>query len=65
MPLEILPFLVPLILIELGLVIFALVDLFKAERRVKGGNKLIWALVILFVSTIGPLVYLIAGREEV
>ena len=56
--------LLPLVLIELGLVVFSLVDLFKPERRVVGDNKLIWALVIVVVGTIGPIVYLLAGRKQ-
>ncbi len=59
-----LPFLIPLVLVNLGLVIFSLVDLFKSERRVKGGNKVVWALVILLFQTLGPLVYLFVGRED-
>jgi Phospholipase_D-nuclease N-terminal len=56
--------LLPLALIELGLVIFSLVDLFKPERRVIGDNKLVWALIIVLVGTIGPVVYLLAGRKQ-
>ncbi len=56
--------LLPLVVIELGLVVFSLVDLFKPERRVVGNNKLIWALVIVLVGTIGPVVYLLAGRKQ-
>jgi hypothetical protein len=56
--------LLPLALIELGLIVFALVDLLRPERRVLGGSKLVWALVILLIGTIGPLVYLLAGRRE-
>ena len=56
--------LLPLALIEIGLVVFSLVDLFKPERRVIGDNKLIWALVIVVVGTIGPIVYLLAGRKQ-
>jgi hypothetical protein len=56
--------LLPLALIELGLVIFSLVDLFKPERRVIGDNKLVWALIIVLVGTIGPIVYLLAGRKQ-
>jgi hypothetical protein len=56
--------LLPLVLIELGLVVFSLLDLFKPERRVAGDNKLIWALVIVVVGTIGPIVYLLAGRKQ-
>jgi Phospholipase_D-nuclease N-terminal len=56
--------LLPLVLIELGLIAFSLFDLFKPERRVVGDNKLIWALVIVVVATIGPIVYLLAGRKQ-
>jgi hypothetical protein len=56
--------LLPLVLIELGLVVFSLVDLLKPERRVVGNNKLVWALIIVLVGTIGPIVYLLAGRKQ-
>jgi hypothetical protein len=52
----------PLIVIQLGLMIYALVDLAKRER-VKG-EKWIWVVVIVLVNIIGPIVYLVAGREE-
>ena len=55
---------IPLALIDLAMVIYSIVDLFKPDRRVKGGNKLIWLLVILLVSTFGWLAYLLFGREE-
>ena len=55
----------PLILISLGLEIFALVDLVRRKpRQVQGGKKWVWALVILLVSLIGPIAYLVAGRTE-
>jgi len=54
---------IPLALIQLGLMIWAIIDLVGRER-VRGGNKLIWALVIVFVSTIGSILYLVWGREE-
>jgi hypothetical protein len=56
--------LLPLVLIELGLVVFSLVDLFRPERRVVGNSKLVWALVIVLIGTIGPIVYLLAGRKQ-
>ena len=56
--------LVPIVVIELGLVVFSLVDLLKPERRVIGDNKLVWALIIVLVGTIGPIVYLLAGRKQ-
>jgi hypothetical protein len=60
---ELLPFLIPLILVEIALLIIALVDLIKREK-VRGGNKLIWALVIILINVIGPIVYLAVGRED-
>jgi hypothetical protein len=56
--------LLPLAVIELGLVVFSLVDLFRPARRVVGNNKLVWALIIVLVGTIGPIVYLLAGRKQ-
>jgi hypothetical protein len=63
-PTQILLLLLPLILIQLVLMVYALIDLLRPERAVKGGNKLIWGIVIVLVSTLGPLIYLLAGREE-
>jgi hypothetical protein len=59
---EYIPFLIPIILVQLGLMIFALADLARRERT--KGPKWMWALVIVFISTIGPVIYLMAGREE-
>ncbi len=59
-----LPFLIPLVLASLGLLIFCLVDLFRGERKVKGGNKLVWALIIVLGGTLGQILYLLLGRED-
>jgi hypothetical protein len=58
-----LPFLIPLFVLEIALLVIALVDVVKRER-VKGGNKVVWLLVIIFISIIGPIVYLLLGRQE-
>lgn len=54
----------PLILVQLALVIWGLYDLTRPGRRVKGDSKIIWALVIVFINIIGPVVYFLFGREE-
>jgi hypothetical protein len=54
---------IPLLLIQVGLIVWALVDLVKRER-VKGGSKIVWVLVILIFEFIGPILYLAWGREE-
>ena len=56
--------LLPVILIELGLIIFALRDLLKPERTVRGESKLMWGLIIVFISLVGPILYLVVGRQE-
>jgi hypothetical protein len=56
-------FLIPLFLLQLALLVIAILDLVKREH-VTGGNKLVWALVIIFINVIGPIVYLIAGRKD-
>jgi hypothetical protein len=61
---QIIALLAPILVIQLGLMIAALYDLEKEERQVRGGSKLVWALVIVFVNIVGPIVYLTAGREE-
>jgi Phospholipase_D-nuclease N-terminal len=54
----------PLLVIEIGLIIFALRDLLRPERKVRGGSKLIWGLIIVLISLLGPILYLLVGREE-
>lgn len=56
--------LLPLVAVQLGLLVYALLDLVKPGRRVRGGNKAVWALVIVLVSIAGPLVYFLAGRDD-
>jgi hypothetical protein len=58
-----LPWLLPLVLIELGLMVIALLDVVKRER-VRGGNKVVWIVVIVAVQVFGPIAYLLFGREE-
>lgn len=59
---ELIPLLIPLLLVQLALIIIALRDLIGRERT--NGPKWAWALVILLISLIGPIIYLLVGREE-
>jgi uncharacterized membrane protein YozB (DUF420 family) len=56
------PFLIPILLLQIVLIVVALKDLFSRERT--KGPRWAWALIILFVSLFGPIIYLLAGREE-
>ena len=53
-----------LVVVQVGLLVFAFRDLLKPERRVRGGNKLLWGPIIVAVNLVGPLLYFLEGREE-
>jgi ABC-2 type transport system ATP-binding protein len=55
---------VPLVVIYFALLIFAVVDLLRDDRRVRGGNKGVWALIIVFINGFGPIIYFLFGRDE-
>lgn len=57
------PFLVPILILQLGLLIFALVDL---ARRPSAAHlpRWAWAIIIIFVNIIGPIAYFLIGRSE-
>ena len=61
---QILLLILPIVVIELALILLAIRDLLRTDRRVRGGNKAVWALVILFISLLGPIVYFAIGRED-
>ena len=52
-------------LATVGLLVLALVDLVKRPADVweaSGHNQLVWALVVIFVGVIGPVLYLAIAR---
>jgi len=60
--LQLLPFIIPIVLLQLVLMIVALVDLIRREKT--RGPKWLWVIVIVIGELIGPIVYFIFGREE-
>ncbi len=60
--LKFLPLIIPLLLIQLALMIFALVDLSKRETT--RGPKWMWVLIIVFGELLGPIIYFVIGRPE-
>ncbi|HLQ71173.1 MAG TPA: PLD nuclease N-terminal domain-containing protein [Bacillota bacterium] len=52
----------PFLIIQIILMIIALVDLWKADKV--NGPKWMWALIIVIINIVGPVVYLIIGRRE-
>jgi len=60
--LQLLPYIIPIVLLQLILMIVALVDLVRREKT--RGPKWLWAIVIVLGELIGPIIYFIFGREE-
>jgi hypothetical protein len=56
--------LLPVIAIEIGLMVWGLWDLTRPQRVVRGLPKAVWAVIIIFIGIIGPVIYLLFGREE-
>jgi len=55
--------LIPVVVLDLGLRLFAFFDLLRRER-IKVLPKWTWALIVLLVGYIGYISYLVLGREE-
>lgn len=60
---EYLPFLIPALIIQLGLMVAALIHIFT-HRRYRVGNRIIWVIVSVCFSIIGPIVYFAVGRSD-
>ena len=57
------PFLIPLVIAELGLAAAALVHVCR-HPHYRFGNKTMWILVVLIVQIAGPIVYFVFGRGD-
>lgn len=55
--------LIPLVILQFTLMIIAIVDLAKREH-VRFDSKVLWAVIIVLFNIIGPVVYLLWGRED-
>lgn len=62
---SLLPILIPLIAIQLVLLVLAIFDLFREDRRVRWFSKPVWACIIVLANIVGPLSYFFVGREDV
>lgn len=61
---SVLPFLIPLIIVELGLFIFTLCHIL-IHNTYKRGNRAIWIIVtIIGMQFWGPILYFVLGKED-
>lgn len=61
---EFLPFIIPIVLLQWSLMVFAIIKLIRAEQPPKLLPKWVWLIIILLVNIIGPVAYLMLGRNE-
>ena len=61
---EWLPFLIPLVLVQLILLVIAIVHILKHDQY-KRGSRAIWlAVVIIGTEFIGPVLYFVLGKSD-
>ncbi len=53
----------PLVMLYVGLLVFALVDWVRYPRTLRL-NRWVWLAIIVIFSLVGPLAYLLLGRER-
>ena len=56
------PYLIPLVLVQVSFQVLSLIQLFRPETRVRGNSKPIWAIVILAFQLGGVLVFQFIGK---
>lgn len=61
---EYLPFLIPLMVLEFGLLAYTIAHILRHDHY-KRGNRLVWLIVsIVGMQFIGPILYFVLGKEE-
>jgi hypothetical protein len=58
------PFLIPVLLLQVGLMALALIDLLRRPEGQLNGPKWAWAFIVVLVNIIGPIAYFLIGRRE-
>lgn len=58
-----LPLFIPLIIAEVLLAVTALIHMLR-HPHYRFGNKIMWALIVLFIQVIGPIAYFVLRRGE-
>lgn len=58
-----LPFLLPLLVVELALMLTALLHVLK-HKKYRFGNQLLWVFIVVLLQIVGPLLYFTIGRGD-
>lgn len=60
---EYLPFLIPVIIVEFGLMLIALIHVLT-HKKYRFGNRILWVILVVCFGFIGPICYLTIGRGD-
>lgn len=61
---EFLPFLIPLVIVQFGLLGYTIYHI-MTHNTYKRGNRTLWLIiVIVFMNYVGPILYFLLGKEE-
>ena len=60
---EFLPFLIPLAIAQYALMGYAIYHILT-HNKYKVGNRAMWLVISILVNFIGPILYLVIGRED-
>ena len=63
---NLLPLIIPLVILELGMRVYAIIDIVSLEKKeikTKGDNPLLWIIIVAIVN-FAWLIYFIFGKEE-
>jgi len=61
---DMLPFLIPIVIIEIVLFVLALKHILTHDTY-KRGNRTIWLIItIVFMNYVGPILYFVLGKED-
>jgi FtsH-binding integral membrane protein len=57
------PFLIPLVLIQLGLLIFVIIDIAR-KKNTKHLPPVVWIIIALSMQMLGSILYIVFGRAD-
>ena len=61
---EFLPFLIPLVIVQFGLLGYTLYHILT-HKTYKRGNRTLWLVVVLvLMNSVGPILYFLLGKED-
>ena len=61
---EIVPFLIPLVIVQFGLLGYTLYHILT-HKTYKRGNRTLWLVVVLvLMNYVGPILYFLLGKED-